>query len=157
MSGAKGENVIKAKEAVEDNPEVQENEKFEAAETKYDSNVTSENSSTPSIEEQEKAIKKKYGGLLPKKALISKDHEHAFFDSADWVLGKQKKNKGPIEEELRPKLEPTHNQAPSRRPSYAAIEMSEDNDNSQTTEDESKGSGLTDPKRELLEDHITKT
>jgi hypothetical protein len=34
-------------------------------------------------------LKKKYGGLLPKKPpLISKDHERAFFDSADWALGK---------------------------------------------------------------------
>jgi hypothetical protein len=30
----------------------------------------------------------KYGGISPKKALINKDHERAYFDSADWVLGK---------------------------------------------------------------------
>ncbi|KAL9389339.1 hypothetical protein Peur_017944 [Populus x canadensis] len=33
---------------------------------------------------------KKYGGLAPKKKpLISKDHERAFFDSADWALCKR--------------------------------------------------------------------
>ncbi|KAG1330494.1 hypothetical protein COCNU_02G004620 [Cocos nucifera] len=38
---------------------------------------------------QEEAIRKKYGGMLPKKPpLISKDHERAYFDSADWALGK---------------------------------------------------------------------
>lgn len=31
----------------------------------------------------------KYGGISPKKPLINKDHERAYFDSADWVLGKQ--------------------------------------------------------------------
>ncbi|KAL0538026.1 hypothetical protein IC582_027020 [Cucumis melo] len=32
----------------------------------------------------------RYGGLAPKKKpLISKDHERAFFDSADWALCKQ--------------------------------------------------------------------
>ncbi|KAL4365885.1 hypothetical protein AHAS_Ahas07G0150800 [Arachis hypogaea] len=55
----------------------------------------------------EEAIKKKYGGMMPKKPpLISKDHERAYFDSADWALGKQggEKPKGPLEE-LRPKLQ----------------------------------------------------
>lgn len=44
---------------------------------------------------------------MPKKPpLISKDHERAFFDSADWALGKQgaEKPKGPLEA-LRPKLQ----------------------------------------------------
>ncbi|PWZ04736.1 hypothetical protein Zm00014a_022077 [Zea mays] len=27
----------------------------------------------------------KYRGIAPKKSLVSKDHEHAYFDSADWV------------------------------------------------------------------------
>ncbi|GFS36885.1 cAMP-regulated phosphoprotein 19-related protein [Actinidia rufa] len=37
----------------------------------------------------EAAIKSKYGGIMPKKPpLISKDHERAYFDSADWALGK---------------------------------------------------------------------
>ncbi|KAF9677238.1 hypothetical protein SADUNF_Sadunf08G0087200 [Salix dunnii] len=36
------------------------------------------------------SMTKKYGGLEPKKKpLISKDHERAFFDSADWALCKQ--------------------------------------------------------------------
>nr|KJB78266.1 hypothetical protein B456_012G186700 [Gossypium raimondii] len=61
----------------------------------------------PSATEEEEAIKKKYGGLLPKKpTLISKNHDRAFFDSADWALGKQgsQKPKGPLEA-LRPKLQ----------------------------------------------------
>ncbi|KAJ6432041.1 hypothetical protein OIU84_019324 [Salix udensis] len=54
--------------------------------------------------------KKKYGGLAPKKKpLISKDHERAFFDSADWALCKQgagvnQKSTVAIET-LRPKLQ----------------------------------------------------
>ncbi|XP_010258302.1 PREDICTED: uncharacterized protein LOC104598097 isoform X2 [Nelumbo nucifera] len=62
----------------------------------------------PSPQQEEEIIKKKYGGLLPKKPpLISKDHERAFFDSADWALGKQgAKPKGPLEA-LRPKLQDT--------------------------------------------------
>ncbi|KAG6759938.1 hypothetical protein POTOM_036434 [Populus tomentosa] len=60
-----------------------------------------------SPEQEEEIIKKKYGGMLSKKKpLISKDHERAFFDSADWALGKQgaQKPKGPLEA-LRPKLQ----------------------------------------------------
>nr|DAD31958.1 TPA_asm: hypothetical protein HUJ06_010809 [Nelumbo nucifera] len=65
--------------------------------------------SMPSPQEEEEAIKKKYGGIVPKKPpLISKDHERAYFDSADWALGKQgapvEKPKGPVEA-LRPKLQ----------------------------------------------------
>ncbi|KAL8117947.1 uncharacterized protein LOC141723449 [Apium graveolens] len=70
-----------------------------------------ENSST---RKEEEVIKKKYGGILPKKQpLISKDHERAYFDSADWALGKQgaEKPKGPLAA-LRPKLQPT--QQPTR-------------------------------------------
>ncbi|CAM0880665.1 unnamed protein product [Alopecurus aequalis] len=45
--------------------------------------------SMPSAQQQEQVIKKKFGGLIPKKPpLISKDHERAYFDSADWALGK---------------------------------------------------------------------
>ncbi|CAL5097306.1 unnamed protein product [Urochloa decumbens] len=63
----------------------------------------------PSRQEEEAVIKKKYGGILPRKTpLISKDHERAYFDSADWALGKQggvpNKPKGPLEA-LRPKLQ----------------------------------------------------
>ncbi|GJY31901.1 putative endosulphine [Tanacetum coccineum] len=75
----------------------------------------------PSKEQEEAVIKKKYGGLLPKKnPLISKDHDRAFFDSADWALGKQgsQKAKGPLEA-LRPKLQPTQQQSRSRRSAYA--------------------------------------
>ncbi|XP_073037475.1 uncharacterized protein [Primulina eburnea] len=60
-----------------------------------------------SPKQEEEKIKKKYGGLLPKKPpLISNDKEHAFFDSADWALGKAgaQKSKGPLEA-LRPKLQ----------------------------------------------------
>eukprot|EP01018_Ginkgo_biloba_P027405 Gb_38451 [translate_table: standard] len=82
----------------------------------------------PSPQEEEAIIKKKYGGLLPKKPpLITKDHERAFFDSADWALGKQgaplgQRPKGPIEA-LRPKLQPTpHQPLPARRSAYATPE-----------------------------------
>ncbi|GLJ51141.1 hypothetical protein SUGI_1088600 [Cryptomeria japonica] len=79
--------------------------------------------SMPSTQQEEMVIKKKYGGIVPKKPpLISKDHERAFFDSADWALGKQGKPKGPLEA-LRPKLQPTpHQQVRSRRSSYARNE-----------------------------------
>ncbi|KAL0721381.1 hypothetical protein Bca4012_035980 [Brassica carinata] len=63
--------------------------------------------SMPSSQQEEAAVKNKYGGLMPKKPpLISKDHERAYFDSADWALGKQgvAKPKGPLEA-LRPKLQ----------------------------------------------------
>ncbi|XP_071740914.1 uncharacterized protein [Rutidosis leptorrhynchoides] len=81
----------------------------------------------PSAGKEEEVIKKKYGGLVPKKApLISKDHERAYFDSADWALGKQgaEKPKGPLEA-LRPKLEPTHQQTRYRK-SPCAPENAED-------------------------------
>ncbi|KAK3027335.1 hypothetical protein RJ639_040427 [Escallonia herrerae] len=81
----------------------------------------------PSPQQEEETIKKKYGGLLPRKTpLISKDHERAFFDSADWALGKQgQKSKGPLEA-LRPKLQPTpHQQIRSRRSPCAPAEEGE--------------------------------
>jgi hypothetical protein len=77
----------------------------------------------PSLAEEEAILKKKYGGLMPKKPpLISKDHERAFFDSADWALGKGKEPPGhkprSMIEALRPKLQPTpHQSLPSRRSS----------------------------------------
>ncbi|XP_023747043.1 uncharacterized protein LOC111895175 isoform X1 [Lactuca sativa] len=67
-------------------------------------------------------MEQKYGGLAPKKKpLISKDHERAFFDSADWALCKQGagiNEKSTIAiETLRPKLERTPRQClPPRRP-----------------------------------------
>ncbi|XP_031383854.1 uncharacterized protein LOC116197757 isoform X2 [Punica granatum] len=75
----------------------------------------------PSPQEEEAAVKKKYGGIMPKKPpLISKDHERAYFDSADWALGKQgvEKPKGPLEA-LRPKLQPTQQQTRYRKSPYA--------------------------------------
>ncbi|CAK9183734.1 unnamed protein product [Ilex paraguariensis] len=111
----------------------------------------------PSPQEEEEVIKKKYGGLIPKKPpLISKvdmhssllplvvlmvaieDHERAFFDSADWALGKgAQKSKGPLEA-LRPKLQPTPHQQ-VRRSAYAPAGEGEDGDNNDATasEDES--------------------
>ncbi|KAK7387968.1 hypothetical protein VNO78_22767 [Psophocarpus tetragonolobus] len=64
---------------------------------------------------------RKYGGLGPKKPLISKDHERAFFDSADWALCKQgaavNQQSTAAVETLRPKLEKTpHQQLPPRKP-----------------------------------------
>ncbi|OVA08976.1 Endosulphine [Macleaya cordata] len=89
--------------------------------------------SMPSPQEEEAILKKKYGGILPKKTpLISKDHERAFFDSADWALGKQggPKPKGPLEA-LRPKLQPTpQQQVRSRRSAYAPSDDGEDGGNS---------------------------
>lgn len=89
--------------------------------------------SMPSAQQQEEAIKKKFGGLMPKKPpLISKDHERAYFDSADWALGKQgqgvAKPKGPLEA-LRPKLQPTRQQQQqrARRSIYTSSE-NEDGD-----------------------------
>ncbi|PON54137.1 Endosulphine [Parasponia andersonii] len=91
------------------------------------SDKTEENS-MPSPQQEEKTIKKKYGGIVPKKPpLISKDHERAYFDSADWALGKQgaQKPKGPLEA-LRPKLQPTpHHQTRSRRSAYAPADEGE--------------------------------
>ncbi|KAF3431484.1 hypothetical protein FNV43_RR26215 [Rhamnella rubrinervis] len=82
----------------------------------------------PSPQQEEEIIKKKYGGIVPKKPpLISKDHERAYFDSADWALGKQgsQKPKGPLEA-LRPKLQPTpHQQVRSRRSAYAPADDGE--------------------------------
>jgi len=103
-----------------------------------------EDYSMPSPKQEEEVIKKKYGGLLPKKnPLISKDHERAFFDSADWALGKQgaQKSKGPLEA-LRPKLQPTHHQqGRSRRSAYAPAEEGEVDDTNNAN-----GAASEDPK-----------
>ncbi|XP_020587945.1 uncharacterized protein LOC110029799 [Phalaenopsis equestris] len=104
-----------------------------------DSNVVENvDISMPSAQDEEEAVKKKYGGIIPKKPpLISKDHERAFFDSADWALGKQggvSKPKGPLEA-LRPKLQPSpQQQSRSRRSVYASTD-SEDGGNGAVTED----------------------
>ncbi|KAI5559083.1 hypothetical protein POPTR_017G102700v4 [Populus trichocarpa] len=84
-------------------------------------NLSEDKSCMPSYKQEEEAVKKKYGGIMPKKPpLISKDHERAFFDSADWALGKQgaEKPKGPLEA-LRPKLQPTQQQTRYRKSPYA--------------------------------------
>ncbi|XP_076953472.1 uncharacterized protein LOC143627571 isoform X2 [Bidens hawaiensis] len=99
---------------------------------------TNEVNSMPSKEQEEAVIKKKYGGLLPKKIpLISKDHDRAFFDSADWALGKQgQKSKGPLEA-LRPKLQPTpQQQSRSRRSAYAPAGEGEDGGNADMDNDD---------------------
>ncbi|XP_065848550.1 uncharacterized protein [Euphorbia lathyris] len=86
-----------------------------------DGNVAENNASMPSSKEEEETVKRKYGGIMPKKPpLISKDHERAYFDSADWALGKQgvEKPKGPLEA-LRPKLQPTQQQTRYRKSPYA--------------------------------------
>ncbi|GAB4827934.1 hypothetical protein Ancab_034819 [Ancistrocladus abbreviatus] len=91
--------------------------------------------SMPSSQEEEAAIKKKYGGIVPKKPpLISKDHERAYFDSADWALGKQgvEKPKGPLEA-LRPKLQPTQQQTRYRKSPYAPSD-GEDGENASSEE-----------------------
>ncbi|OAY60462.1 uncharacterized protein LOC110613921 [Manihot esculenta] len=78
-------------------------------------------SSMPPSKEEEEVVKKKYGGIMPKKPpLISKDNERAYFDSADWALGKHggEKPKGPLEA-LRPKLQPTQQQTRYRKSPYA--------------------------------------
>ncbi|KAJ9187464.1 hypothetical protein P3X46_002919 [Hevea brasiliensis] len=100
-----------------------------------ESDQNGENSmALPSTEQEEEAIKKKYGGILPKKKpLISKESERAFFDSADWALGKQgaQKPKGPLEA-LRPKLQPSpqQHQVRSRRSAYAPADDSDGVDSS---------------------------
>ncbi|GER44605.1 cAMP-regulated phosphoprotein 19-related protein [Striga asiatica] len=99
------------------------------------------NNNDPSTKLEEDVIKKKYGGLLPKRPpLISKDNERAFFDSADWALGKvgAPKNRGPLEA-LRPKLEPTKHEQVRSRSAYAPTDdgqdvcmISEENQNSKS-------------------------
>ncbi|KAL5231847.1 hypothetical protein ABZP36_030623 [Zizania latifolia] len=80
---------------------------------------------------QQAAMRKKYGGIMPRKQpLISKDHERAYFDSADWALGKDHLKCGPLEA-LRPKLQPTQQQARSRRFLHSSAD-SEDGLNSPT-------------------------
>ncbi|XP_031256112.1 uncharacterized protein LOC116114098 [Pistacia vera] len=96
--------------------------------------------SMPSSQEEEAAVKKKYGGIVPKKPpLISKDHERAYFDSADWALGKQgvSKPKGPLEA-LRPKLQPTQQQTRYRKSPYAPSD-GEDADAGSAPSEEASG------------------
>ncbi|KAJ4768783.1 cAMP-regulated phosphoprotein 19-related protein [Rhynchospora pubera] len=113
------------------------------SETKPDAvaaDVNPDSTENPEINAEE-TLKKKYGGIVPKKPpLISKDHERAYFDSADWALGKQgahpHKPKGPLEA-LRPKLQPTQNQqARSRRTAYASNENLEDVGSNEASNDD---------------------
>lgn len=52
--------------------------------------------------EQERALRAKYGGLLPKKKVGPRDQR--YFDSADWALGNQTAG---AEQKLAPKLRPS--------------------------------------------------
>ncbi|XP_049403828.1 uncharacterized protein LOC125867390 isoform X1 [Solanum stenotomum] len=107
-----------------------------------------EESQDPSLAEQEELMKKKYGGLVKKKPpLITKDHERAFFDSADWALGKQggHKAKTPAEA-LRPKLEPTpHQQLRTRLSEAKLTDAGEDGSNNDLAQlDEQSGTPAAD-------------
>lgn len=74
--------------------------------------------------EEASSLQSKYGGISPKKPLINKDHQRAYFDSADWVLGKHQQGASsngtttvPASEPLKPKLQRTaYHQLPPRRP-----------------------------------------
>ncbi|KAM0895333.1 hypothetical protein ACQ4PT_023908 [Festuca glaucescens] len=85
--------------------------------------------SSASPVEQQTVTEKKFGGMAPKKPLISKDHERAYFDSADWVLGKQAANnsaEAAAIESFKPKLKRTpHHQLPPRKPACASSRSSE--------------------------------
>ncbi|CAN0896548.1 hypothetical protein LINGRAHAP2_LOCUS18564 [Linum grandiflorum] len=103
----------------------------------------SSDGNAPSQAQEEQILKSKYGGILPKKKpLISKDHERAFFDSADWALGKgAQKPKGPLEA-LRPKLQPTRQQASrSRRSAYAPGNEDEVDGTGEAASDSVEGGG----------------
>ncbi|KAL5722874.1 hypothetical protein ACHQM5_006335 [Ranunculus cassubicifolius] len=130
MSDTKPEDTVKEQEVAKHDPEVQVDRNVSGDD--LDHSEQKQENAMPSTQEEEETIKKKYGGLLPKKQpLISKDHERAFFDSADWALGKQGagKPKGPLEA-LRPKLQPTQqNQARSRRSAYAPADNEDDGGN----------------------------
>ncbi|KAI5679001.1 hypothetical protein M9H77_09951 [Catharanthus roseus] len=114
---------------------------------------TKEDPPCPELEEER--IKKKYGGLLRKKhPLISKDHDHAFFDSADWVLGKQ----GVPLEELPPKLQPTpHLQIRSRRSAYAPSSEGNGDRGSGSTEDSQEKANDGNSDREGQPEDVPKT
>ncbi|PIA62774.1 hypothetical protein AQUCO_00200648v1 [Aquilegia coerulea] len=93
MSGTNVEDV-KEQELAEHNLEVQVDGEFPGDDTEHIEKK--EENVMPSAQEEEAIIKKKYGGMLPRKPpLISKDHERAFFDSADWALGKEHQYRSP--------------------------------------------------------------
>ncbi|KAL3636231.1 hypothetical protein CASFOL_020778 [Castilleja foliolosa] len=121
-------------------PKIEEDENS----TQKDSNNADkcDENNMPSKQQEEEIIKKKYGGLLPKKPpLISKDTERAFFDSADWALGKVgvPKSKGPLEA-LRPKLQPTRHQQIRTRSAYASGDEDEGGNQGRTLDDDIESS-----------------
>ncbi|TKY69656.1 Endosulphine protein [Spatholobus suberectus] len=128
MSEGKVEDVKKEEEVGDDSPKNEVDSEKSVDDLKDSDKDKSDENPMPSSQQEEEAIKKKYGGMLLKKPpLISKDHERAYFDSADWALGKQgtEKPKGPLEA-LRPKLQPTQQHARSRRSAYAPADGTED-------------------------------
>ncbi|KAK2375282.1 cAMP-regulated phosphoprotein 19-related protein [Trifolium repens] len=143
---------VKKQELQDDSPN---NQLHSENDPKVSDQDTNTENSMPSSQQEEDAVKKKYGGRLPKKPpLISKDHERAYFDSADWALGKQgaQKPKGPLEA-LRPKLQPTHQQTRSRRSSYAPADGSEvDGENDPSLEDPSATEGVAGDKSDAVQD-----
>ncbi|PHU02493.1 hypothetical protein BC332_27744 [Capsicum chinense] len=78
---------------------------------------------------------------------ICQDHERAFFDSADWALGKQggQKAKTPAEA-LRPKLEPTpHQQLRTRLSASKLTDAGEDGSNNDLVQlDDQSGTPAAD-------------
>ncbi|XP_039019014.1 uncharacterized protein LOC120150403 isoform X1 [Hibiscus syriacus] len=103
MSQTNGVEDVKEKEGMNESEKIQvDDEKYQifgeefsvSKELKDEDENENEKNLMPSAREEEEAIKKKYGGFLPKKTtLISKNHDRAFFDSADWALGKVKCSK----------------------------------------------------------------
>lgn len=134
--------------------DVKKQEVHEDSSNNQASDKDANNESMPSPQQEEDAVRKKYGGKLPKKApLISKDHERAYFDSADWALGKQgaQKPKGPLEA-LRPKLQPTHQQTRSRRSAYAPADGSEVEGDNAELEDPSASEDVSSNKSDAAQD-----
>nr|AFK36959.1 unknown [Medicago truncatula] len=134
--------------------DVKKQEVHEDSSNNQASDKDANNESMPSPQQEEDAVRKKYGGKLPKKApLISKDHERAYFDSADWALGKQgaQKPKGPLEA-LRPKLQPTHQQTRSRRSAYAPADGSEVGGDNAELEDPSASEDVSGNKSDAAQD-----
>ncbi|XP_071694046.1 uncharacterized protein [Rutidosis leptorrhynchoides] len=142
---------------VDNDPKVEAINDQPASEKVPDHIEKPEDNPMPSPAQEEAVIKKKYGGLLPRKTpLISKDHDRAFFDSADWALGKGlQKSKGPLEA-LRPKLQPTpHQQARSRRSAYAPADEGEDGGSPNLTASEDQESeNKTHDEKSNSEDQI---
>ncbi|KAI3714288.1 hypothetical protein L1987_72885 [Smallanthus sonchifolius] len=142
---------------VDNDPKVEVNDDNSSEEVANQSEKPEDNP-MPSPAQEEAVIKKKYGGLLPRKTpLISKDHDRAFFDSADWALGKgTQKSKGPLEA-LRPKLQPTpHHQTRSRRSAYAPAdgeELDGGSPNLAASEDQGSDIDMTADDKSHPEDH----